>query len=80
MSIKSKAALQTLRFVGSIVLASALLVFLSTVFGPELVTWLMIITLFGFGTWMVYSINLSNLKYKEQEAEREQARQARQSN
>lgn len=67
MSIEMKAALQTLKFVGIIAAASAGLIFLSVIFSPELVTWLMILSLIGCGIWMVYSVNLSNLKYKEKD-------------
>ena len=67
MSIETKAALQTLKFVGSIVLAAAAMVLVSTVFGPEIVSWFLIASLFICGTWVVYSINLSSLKYKEKD-------------
>ena len=67
MSIEMKAAIQTLKFVGSIAVAAGLMVFLSSVFGPEIVSWFLIVSLLICGSWVIYSITLSSLKFKEKD-------------
>ena len=67
MSTEMKAAIQTAKFVGSIVLAATAMLIVSSVFGPEIVSWFLIASLMICGTWVVYSINLSSLKYKEKD-------------
>lgn len=70
MSIEMKAALQTLKFVGSVAAGAALMVLLSSLFGPEIVAWLLTGSLFICGCWMMYSFNLTSLKFKEKDEAR----------
>ena len=76
MNIKQKALFNTATFVGSILLGAGALVGISALFGEVFVMWLLIAGLFGFSTWMMYSVNLSKLQWEERERVREQKKQS----
>jgi ABC-type transport system involved in Fe-S cluster assembly fused permease/ATPase subunit len=71
MSIETKAAIQTLKYIGSIVIIATVLVILSELFGTAIMAYSISFALFTLGCYLVYSFNLSNLKYEQEKQERE---------
>jgi uncharacterized membrane protein len=71
MSVEMKAAVKTAKYIASIVVIALLLVVLSELFGTAIMAYSISFALFALGCYLVYSFNLSSLKYEQEKQERE---------
>lgn len=64
-NIKSKAFVQTVGFCAVVAIAATLIVYLTSIIGPQIMTWILIFALFAVGFYLVYSVNLSRLELQQ---------------
>jgi uncharacterized membrane protein YoaK (UPF0700 family) len=69
MTIEQKALLETFKFIGSIILGAIGMLIIGEVFGQIVVTWILLIALIVFFSYMFYTYNLEKLKYDERTRE-----------
>lgn len=64
-NIKLKAFRQTVGFFAIVAIVATLIVYLASIISPQVMTWIIISTLFAGGFYLMYSFNLSRLELEE---------------